>query len=69
MNGKQLHEIIKARRLALGLSQKKLAERAGLSERGYINIELGRKSPTWNTLLAISEVLGLRWEVKAKKGA
>ena len=52
-----LENIIKKRRVALGLSQTQLAELAGLSKNYVGLLEGGKKSPTINTLKLIAEAL------------
>jgi predicted ATPase/transcriptional regulator with XRE-family HTH domain len=52
---------LRRRRLAAGLSQEALAERAGLSERGVRALERGdRASPRPETLRMLADALGLR---------
>src|SRR5260370_13315086 len=47
-------------RLAAGLSQEELAERAGMSARGISDLERGvHRVPYRHTLIRLSEVLGL----------
>ena len=49
----------KERRLALGLSQKQLAQKAGIDESGYRRMELGQSVPIWETRQKIRRVLGM----------
>lgn len=43
-----------------GLSRKELAERAGMkSEGGIRDLEQGRRSPSWETVLALAAALGV----------
>lgn len=51
---------IKERRAALGLSQEKLAERAGLSANFLARIEIGGKTPSLKTLAQLSKSLEVR---------
>jgi transcriptional regulator with XRE-family HTH domain len=54
-----LGDELRAARLAAGWSQEALAERAGIS-RNYVSLlELGRKSPTVDVLLAICRALDI----------
>jgi transcriptional regulator with XRE-family HTH domain len=46
-------------REAAGLSRKHLAERAGLKEGGVRDIEQGINNPTWPTVLALCDALGV----------
>jgi transcriptional regulator with XRE-family HTH domain len=48
---------IKERRSALGLSQEKLAERAGLSSNFLARLELGEKTPSIRTLVQLAWAL------------
>jgi transcriptional regulator with XRE-family HTH domain len=55
-----LGEVLRRHRLAAGLSQEELAERAGLSERGVSDLERGlRRAPYPATLRRLAEALGL----------
>ena len=54
------YEIIKAKRLALGLSQKQLAEKAGLSHNTVYNLESNRVSTHLETYEKICKVLGIK---------
>lgn len=50
---------LKSLRQEAGLTQKALAERAGLrSEMGIRDIEQGRRNPAWETVLALCKALG-----------
>lgn len=54
-----LGEQLRAARLHAGWSQEKLAEEAGIS-RNYVSLlELNRKSPTLDVLLAVCGALGV----------
>jgi transcriptional regulator with XRE-family HTH domain len=48
---------IKERRRILGISQEKLAERAGLSTNFLARIELGEKTPSLKTLAQLAKTL------------
>ncbi|MCI9420875.1 helix-turn-helix domain-containing protein [Lachnospiraceae bacterium 48-42] len=53
-----LGEMIKAKREAAGLSQKKLGTACGLSDSEIMKIENGqRKSPNWKNLCSIAQAL------------
>ena len=56
---RMLNQIIQARR-ALQLTQKDLAERAGLGQAEVSKIERGRKSPTLDTYSRLAAALGLQ---------
>lgn len=54
------HEIIKEKRLKLGLSQKQLADKAGLSHNTIYNLETNRVSTNLETYEKICKVLGIK---------
>lgn len=53
---------LKAKRSALGMSQKEVAQLSGLSERSYGKLERCQSNVTLDTLEAIMQGLGLTWE-------
>ncbi len=55
--------LLRSRRVAAGLSQERLAERAGLSLRGVSDLERGvRRSPRLETVRMLADALGLGQE-------
>lgn len=62
----KLHEQIRARRIALKISQSKLSELTGLRKATISDFETGKKSMTSKNLEKVFEVLKL--EVKEKAG-
>jgi transcriptional regulator with XRE-family HTH domain len=46
-------------REAAGLTQVQLAERAGLHLHGLTKLEQGDRAPSWSTVLALAEALGV----------
>lgn len=54
------HEIIKEKRLKLGLSQKQVADKAGLSHNTVYNLETNRVSTNLETYEKICKVLGIK---------
>lgn len=50
---------IKERREQLGISQKELAEKAGISQSFLCDIEQGRSKPSIDTAIKISQVLNV----------
>ena len=54
------NEIIKAKRLKLGLSQKALAEKAGVSLNTVYNLEAKNNTPTIITYQKICDALGIK---------
>ncbi|MHB1422830.1 MAG: helix-turn-helix domain-containing protein [Gemmataceae bacterium] len=55
MFGARLREL----RIAAGLSQPALAEKAGLSKHGISDLEQGRRLPAWATVLALCSAFGI----------
>jgi predicted ATPase/class 3 adenylate cyclase len=78
MNGDQhpiFGNLLRRHRLAAGLTQEELAERAGLSRRGIADLERGeRQPPRKDTVALLAEALGLdgdkrtAFEVAARRG-
>ena len=50
---------IKEKRERLGISQKELAEKVGISQSFLCDIEQGRSKPSIDTALKIAEALGI----------
>ena len=50
---------LKELRVAAGLTQEGLAERAKMSKAGIADLEQGRREPTWATVIALAEALGV----------
>ena len=61
MNNRQIGKIIQERRDYLNLTQKDVAEMAGITFKSISEIELGIRNPTLNTLKSVLDVLG--WEL------
>lgn len=59
MSALELGNLIRTRREACGLSQRKLSERSGLSDRTIKNIELGEQVPSMDTLRRLAGVAEL----------
>lgn len=66
MNNQQIGKIIQERRGYLNLTQKDLAEMAGITFKSVSEIELGLRNPSLNTLKSILDVLGLELTVQIK---
>jgi len=66
MNNQQLGKIIQERRDYLNLTQKDVAEMAGITFKSISEIELGIRNPTINTLNRVLDVLGLDLSVQIK---
>ena len=50
---------LKALRTSRGLSQKQLAEAAGLSQNAISQWESGAREPSWSNVLALANALGV----------
>ena len=59
-------EIIRERRMLLGLTQQDLADYTGLSVRFIKSVEAGKGNPSIATLGKIADVLGLEIIMKVK---
>jgi transcriptional regulator with XRE-family HTH domain len=66
MNNQQIGKIIQVRRDYLNLTQKDVAEMAGITFKSISEIELGIRNPSINTLNSILDVLGLELSVQIK---
>ena len=66
MNNQQIGKIIQERRDYLNLTQKDVAEMAGITFKSVSEIELGLRNPSLNTLKSILDVLGLELTVQIK---
>ncbi len=66
MNNQQIGKIIQERRDYLNLTQKDIAEMAGITFKSISEIELGIRNPTVNTLISVLDVLGLELTVQIK---
>ena len=66
MNNQQIGKIIQERRGYLNLTQKDVAEMAGITFKSVSEIELGLRNPSLNTLKSIFDVLGLELTVQIK---
>lgn len=54
-----LHQALRSRRKALGLTQAQLGQRAGLAAKHVSRIENGTHEPKVSTLFALTSALGL----------
>ena len=59
----ELAETVRSRREELGLSQRQLAERAGMTQPGVARFEAGGTTPTIPVLERLARALGLRLTV------
>ncbi|WP_127127571.1 helix-turn-helix domain-containing protein [Pseudoflavitalea rhizosphaerae] len=60
-------ETIRQRRLLLGLSQDQLSAHSGVNLRTIQLLEQGKGNPTIETLLQVTEPLGMKLELKIKQ--
>lgn len=66
MNIQAISDAIIKRRKTLSVSQKELADLAGVSLHSIINLESGRGNPTLQLLLTVMEVLGMEVQLAVK---
>lgn len=66
MNIQAISNAIIKRRKMLSVSQKELADLAGVSLHSIINLESGRGNPTLQLLLTVVEVLGMKMQLEVK---
>lgn len=66
MNIQAISNVIVKRRKMLSVSQKELADLAGVSLHSIINLESGRGNPTLQLLLTVVEVLGMKMQLEVK---
>jgi transcriptional regulator with XRE-family HTH domain len=66
MNNKQIGKIIQERRVYLNLTQKDVAEMAGITFKSISETELGLRNPTLSTIKCVLDVLGLELTVQTK---
>lgn len=59
-------DIIKERRVVLGLTQQDLSDYTGLSTRYINSVENGKGNPSMKTLEKIADILGLEIVIKVK---
>ena len=66
MNPKHLGRLVRNRRRNFGLSQRDLAEIAGISVHGLSNIESGKGNPTLAVLNLLAETLGMDLKLEVR---
>ena len=66
-NQTDLGKILKARRKALGLTQKEVAKYCNLSHNGLSQIELARQSIRLSTLLKLTALLGFHVQITTEE--
>ena len=62
----EIGRAVRDRRKALRLTQRELGDYADLSVNSLYQIERGQANPTLETLLKLTEALGLRLELRAR---
>jgi transcriptional regulator with XRE-family HTH domain len=62
----ELGETIRLRRKELHMTQRDLAEKADIDYQTVSTLENGYKGPRWDTLMMVTEVLGLEVKVERK---
>lgn len=55
----QFSQNLKEYRLALGLTQKAMAQHLGISDRGYRYYEMGTREPNLSSLIQIADILNV----------
>jgi len=58
---------LKELRVAAGLTQDGLAKRAKMSKAGIADLEQGRREPSWATVIALAEALGVTCQAFLEK--
>jgi transcriptional regulator with XRE-family HTH domain len=66
MNTKVEGEMIRKRRISLGIDQRTLSEIAGIAIHTLSNIEAGKGNPTVATLGRVLDALGLELRIQVK---
>jgi len=67
MHFEQFADTIKKRREVLGVTQEKLAELSGVGLRTLKALETKKSNPTLETLVKLSNVLGMELKLEIKK--
>lgn len=57
MKKKTVGQVFKAERKKQGLTQKQVADKAGIDSVTYSRVELGKQKPSYDTVLAVSKAL------------
>lgn len=64
----ELGETIRLRRKELKMTQEQLSEKANIAQETLSTLENGYKGPRWDTLMMVTEVLGLEVKVERRRG-
>lgn len=62
----ELGETIRLRRKELHMTQEQLSEKANIAQETLSTLENGYKGPRWDTLMMVTDVLGLEIRVERK---
>lgn len=63
----ELGETLRLRRKELHMTQRQLAEKADIDYQTVSTLENGYKGPRWDTLMMVTEVLGLEIRVERRE--
>lgn len=63
----ELGETIRLRRKELHMTQRQLAEKADIDYQTVSTLENGYKGPRWDTLMMVTDVLGLEVKVERRE--
>ena len=63
----ELGETIRLRRKELHMTQRQLAEKADIDYQTVSTLENGYKGPRWDTLMMVTEVLGMEVKVERRE--
>lgn len=66
MTLQELGEAIRLRRKELNMTQAQLSEKAHIDQQTISTLENGYKGPRWDTLMMVTDVLGLEIRVERK---
>lgn len=66
MNTQAIGAVIRQRREELGIDQQRLADLAGLSRHGIVNLESGTGNPRFSTLETVAACLGLELRLEVR---
>lgn len=67
MNAEDIGDMVKRRRLSLGIDQRTLSEISGVAVHTLSNIEAGKGNPTVATLVHILDALGMDIRIQVKE--
>ena len=53
------NQVLKEKRIRANTTQAEIAKKAGITDTGYLNYELGKREPKVNTAIKIAKALGI----------